>query len=97
MQSNKSSRLVEQYLSYLITIIGRSNNTILEYRLDLLQFFDFVATSRLQKCSNFQFVDIEFIRSISLGDMYEFLAYCQNSLHSAPGTRTRKIVSMRTR
>lgn len=95
MQSDKSSRLVEQYLSYLVTIKGRSKNTILEYRLDLLQFFDFVATTRLQKCSDFRFVDIEFIRSIGLGDMYEFLVYCQNTLRSAPGTRTRKIVSIR--
>lgn len=27
--------------------------------------------------------------------MYEFLVYCQDTLHSSPGTRTRKIVSIR--
>lgn len=36
-----------------------------------------------------------FIRSITLGDMYSFFSYCQNSLHSSPGTRARKIVSIR--
>jgi integrase/recombinase XerD len=40
-------------------------------------------------------VNIEFIQSISLGDIYAFLAYCQDSLHSYPGTRVRKIVSIR--
>lgn len=95
MQSDKSCLLVEQYLAYLITIKGRSKNTVLEYRLDLLQFFRYVAAARGEGYPDFQFVDIEFIRSISLGNMYGFLAYCQNALHSSPGTRTRKIVSIR--
>ncbi len=29
MQSNKTCKLVEQYLAYLVTIKGRSKNTIL--------------------------------------------------------------------
>lgn len=95
MQSNKTCPLVEQYLAYLITIKGRSNNTVLEYRSDLLQFFGYVATSQGQEHSNFYFADIMFIRSITLGDMYSFLSYCQHSLHSSPGTRARKIVSIR--
>lgn len=90
MQSNKTCQLVEQYLAYLVTIKGRSKNTILEYRLDLLQFFHFVDVSRSQKHSNFQYVRIEFIISITLGDVHTFLAYCQDTLHSSPGTRTRK-------
>ena len=40
MQSDRSYPIVEQYLSYLTTIKGRSINTVLEYRLDLLQFLD---------------------------------------------------------
>jgi site-specific recombinase XerD len=95
MQSNKSCQIVEQYLAYLITIKGRSKNTVLEYRLDLLQFFHFVNISRSQEHSDFRFVNIDFIGSITLGDMYAFLAYCQDTLHSSPGTRTRKIISIR--
>jgi site-specific recombinase XerD len=95
MQLDKSCSIVEQYLAYLITIKGRSKNTVLEYRLDLLQFFRYVATARGEGHPDFQYVDIGYIRSISLGDMYGFLAYCQDTLHSSPGTRTRKIVSIR--
>lgn len=36
MQSNKTCPILEQYLNYLTIIKGRSNNTILEYRIDLL-------------------------------------------------------------
>jgi hypothetical protein len=63
-------------------------NTVLEYRLDLLQFFYFGDISCFQEHSDFQFVNIEFIGSITLGDMYEVLAYCQDTLHSSPGIRT---------
>ncbi|MDF2503038.1 site-specific integrase [Clostridium sp.] len=88
MQSNKTCQLVEQYLAYLVTIKGHSKNTILEYRLDLLQFFHFVDDSRFQEHSDFQYANIEFIGSISLGDMYAFLAYCQDTLHSSPSIRS---------
>lgn len=46
MQSNKTCPLLEQYLGYLTTIKGRSNNTVLEYRTDILHFFSYVAESR---------------------------------------------------
>lgn len=95
MQSNKTCQIVEQYLAYLVTIKGRSKNTILEYRLDLLQLFRYIAFTRNQEYSDFQFANIEFIRSISLGDMYGFLANCQDTHKSSPGTRARKIVSIR--
>jgi integrase/recombinase XerD len=95
MQLDKSCQIVEQYLAYLITIKGRSKNTVLEYRLDLLQFFRYVAAVRGEGYPDFQFVGIGFIRSVSLGDMYGSLAYCQDTLQSSPGTRTRKIVSIR--
>ncbi len=78
-----------------MTIKCRSDNTILEYRLDLLQFFRYVANYRDIEHLDFRFANIEFILSIQLGDMYAFLAYCQDTLHASPGTRARKIVSIR--
>lgn len=95
MQSDKSCAIVEQYLAYLITVKGRSPNTIMEYRLDLLQFFRFIANGRMTSFVDFHFVDLEFIRSIQLGDIYAFLAYCQETLNAAAGTRYKKIVSIR--
>lgn len=95
MQSDKSCPLVEQYLAYLITMKDRSRNTLVEYRLDLLQFFRHVASARQIESTNFQFADIDFIRSIQLADMYAFIAYPQEVLGSAAGTRCRKIISIR--
>ena len=95
MQSNKTCPLVEQYLGYLTVIKGRSENTVLEYRIDLLSFFRYTSKSRGQIHNDFQYANLDFIKSITLTDMYNFLSYCQTELNSSAGTRARKIVSIR--
>lgn len=97
MQSNKTCLLLEQYLGYLVVIKGRSENTILEYRTDLLMFFNFVLTTRNITIhdSNFAVVDLNFIKSITLNDMYAFITHCQIVKKASAGTRARKIVSIR--
>lgn len=97
MQSNRTCPLVEQYLGYLAIIKNRSENTILEYRIDLLMFFSYILDSRNINLinSNFALVDLEFIKAITLNDMYSFINYCQKTLNASAGTRARKIVSIR--
>ncbi|EGW38140.1 tyrosine recombinase xerC domain protein [Desulfosporosinus sp. OT] len=38
---------------------------------------------------------MDFIKTITLNDMFAFIAYCQTELHASAGTRARKIVSIR--
>lgn len=97
MQTNTTCPLVEQYLSYLVVIKGRAQNTIKEYRTDLLQFFGYVSDSRNTPVlyNNFAIIDLQFIKSITLKDMYSFIAYCQTVRKASAGTRARKIVSIR--
>lgn len=97
MQSNKTCPLVEQYLGYLVVIKGRSENTVKEYRTDLLMFFSFVMALRNTPIPGkiFGGIDLEFIKTISLNDMYSFISHCQTELHATAGTRARKIVSIR--
>ena len=96
MQSNKTCPLVEQYLDYLIVIKGRSKNTIFEYRTDLLIFFKFILDSRKTSIinTNFGLVNLAFIKSITLNDMYAFIAHCQTTQKASAGTKARKIVSI---
>lgn len=97
MRIDKSSPLIEEYLLYLTTIKGRGPNTIIEYRIDLTLFFSWLSQQRefYIATSDLSFVTITFIKSISISDMYSFLAHCQNERHSSAGTRARKIVSIR--
>ena len=71
MQSNKTCPLVEQYLDYLLIIKNRSENTILEYRTDLLMFFSYIMKLRNTNIvdTNFELVNLDFIKSITLQDL----------------------------
>ena len=60
MQSDKTCLLVEQYLGYLTTIKGRSNNTIFEYRTDILSFFKYVSVLYRIQIRKFVFHQIDY-------------------------------------
>lgn len=91
--------LLDEYLNYLTVIKGRSPNTVVEYRTDILMFFAFLkekqAIEQHKEKYDLSFVDSDFIRSITLNDMYAFISDCQNNKQATAGTRARKIVSIR--
>jgi site-specific recombinase XerD len=100
LKNNKTCALLEQYLSYLTVVKGRSPLTADEYRIDTLLFFDFIKRTRgipeeTLKKRDFSDVDIEFIKSITVSDMYDFITYCGNERKVTVSTRARKIVSIR--
>lgn len=96
---NKSCQILEQYLSYLSVIKGRSDNTIYEYRNDLLLFFRFISNRSidypLHIPGDYSWIDINFIKSISISDMYSYIDHCQKEGRVSPSTRARRIVSLR--
>lgn len=98
LKNYKSFPLLDEYLNYLFIIKGRSQNTVVEYRTDLILFFDFLNTARsieTQGKYDVSNVDADYIRGVTLNDMYAFISHCQNKQQSAAGTRSRKIVSIR--
>ncbi|MGL5260238.1 MAG: tyrosine-type recombinase/integrase [Lachnospiraceae bacterium] len=97
LKNYTSFYLLEEYLNYLTVIKGRSLNTVIEYRTDILLFFSYLKEKRKIKGEKYDldFVDEDFIRSITLNDMYSFISYCQTSKNASAGTRARKIVSIR--
>jgi len=100
LKENKTCTLLEQYLSYLVIVKGRSPLTAEEYRIDCLMLLAFVKQSRgvssdiLEK-RDFSDVDIDFIKSITVADMYAFITYCGETRGVTTATRARKIVSIR--
>lgn len=97
MQSNKTCTILEEYLSYLQVIKKRSICTTNEYRTDILMFFKWLSDMRgtLNSNNDFSFINSYYLKSITKYEMYSFITYCQNNLHSCTGTRARKIVSIR--
>lgn len=100
LKDNKTCSLLEQYLNYLTVVKGRSSLTADEYRIDCIMLFEFIKRKRgeLENVVNqrdFSDVDIDFIKSITISDMYEFITYCGNVRNVTTATRARKIASIR--
>lgn len=99
LKNYKTCPLLDEYLNYLIVIRGRSQNTVIEYRTDLLMFFSFLKEQKSLRPDtskyDLSFIDADFVRTVTLNDMYAFISYCQTVKNAAAGTRARKIVSIR--
>ena len=85
-------QILRDFLAYHETIKGQSPKTISEYYLDLRMFFRFMklmragmpVRSRLDEIT-IRDVDLEFIRSITTSDIFEFLSYLANDRTAGAG------------
>lgn len=85
--------ILRDFLAYHETIKGQSPKTMSEYYLDLRMFFRFMKLmrngmpihSRLDEIS-IRDIDLDFIRTISTSDIFEFLSYLANDRTADPDT-----------
>lgn len=93
-----NNKILEEYFSYLTMIKARSPHMISEFRVDLRLLFMFVYKRRKPSAApphDCSFADIKFIKSITLDDMYAFVAYLQKERNCSIATCGRKIISIR--
>ncbi|MGJ0909491.1 tyrosine recombinase XerC [Clostridium botulinum] len=91
------------YLSYMDTIQNKSRNTIEGYKLDLILFFRFLKLSKNNLPLNTDIkniyikdIDENFLNSISLIDIYNFLDYIKNYRYNCSNTRARKVAVLKS-
>jgi len=101
-QFSQLPEVLKNYVTYIETIRGRSSATVNEYVSDLKTFFRFIYynrglshTDELDQISIID-IDIDFIKSISLTEVYEFLVYCKNDRENNEKTRARKSSALRS-
>ncbi len=95
--------LVNEYISELSVVKGRSTQTVNEYISDLRLFFRFLVAKKqnlqspdiLEKNYDMSYIDTDFISQITLKDVNEFLIYCAGSRSNNTTTRSRKASSVR--
>ncbi len=95
--------LVDEYISELIVVKGRSELTVNEYISDLRLFFRFLvcknnnipSPNELEENYDLSYLDTDFMNSITLKDVNEFLIYCNNDRVNNKTTRARKASSIR--
>ena len=78
-------RVLREFLTYHETIKGQSQRTISEYYLDLRMFLRFIRLMRNDMPINtpledipIKDIDLEFIRSITTSEVFDFLSYLAN-------------------
>lgn len=110
----ESPRILLDFLAYHETIKGHSKRTVDEYFLDLRNFFRYLKQARDPSLRKKQLdeisiadVDLEFLKSVTLTDIYGYMTYLsrdriqhQNSRNSGYGlnaaSRARKIATIRS-
>ncbi len=95
-------QLLREFLSYHETIKGQSQRTISEYYLDLRMFLRFMKLIKNEmpydtdlETIPIKDVDLNFIRQISVTDIYDFLSYLANDriVHEGSYSESRGISS----
>lgn len=92
---DKCSWILSDFLDYLSVVKGKSQNTLKEYRLDLITFFNFIIKRKSLKISHHE-IDLELLKNISLSDMYAYMSFVKNERLNGPSARSRKTASLRT-
>ena len=94
--------ILRNYITYIETVRGRSSQTVNEYISDIRTFLRFlyvhrgiIKTDDLKNVS-IKDVDIDFIKSVTLTDIYAFLVYCKNDRDNNDKTRARKTSSLKS-
>lgn len=99
---------VKDFLSYMQNIKNRSKATIHEYYYDLRNALRFLKLYKLDKIkldkinsemlneTDIANLDIEFIKSITLQDLYEYLNYLSNNCSDRATTRSRKVAALKS-
>ena len=94
---------LRDYAGYKAVIQNCSPRTVNEYMLDLKQFFRFlIARNRKIKYGTEEFdgvtldeVDIDFLRSVTTSDIYEFMFFAERECHNAAAARARKLSAIK--
>ncbi len=95
-------QIVRDFLMYIQIVRGESKVTGEDYYFDLRTFFKYMKM-RKQNITDIPFekidttdIDIAFVRSITLSDIYEFLFYLENVRKNSARSRSRRISCLRT-
>ncbi|MDO4563166.1 MAG: tyrosine recombinase XerC [Clostridia bacterium] len=94
--------LAKRFLVYLLGIRGKSEKTVQEYYYDLRTFFRYMKCRRdLADFNEFNSVDtsdinLDFISSITIDDLYDFLMYVSRKRANSANSMARKVSTLKS-
>lgn len=93
---------LKDFITYMEAIRGKSKNTVLEYFFDLRTFLRYMKVLHMNaSLDEFESIpiddiSIDFIQSITLHDLYEFLSYTSSERLNNANSRARKVAALRS-
>ena len=95
--------IATDFLDYMGTIRGKSQNTVTAYTYDLILFFKYIKIRRgivpqgteLDEISIAD-IDAYYMQNVSIGDFYSFLSFVANSRDNKNSARARKVACLRS-
>lgn len=93
---------LKDFITYMEAIRGKSKNTVSEYFFDLRTFLRYMKVLHMNaSLDEFESIpiddiSIEFIQSITLHDLYEFLSYASSERLNNANSRARKVAALRS-
>lgn len=93
---------IQDFITYMETIKGKSENTVNEYFLDLRTFFRYMLVLKENApiesfdTISIQNISVDFVRDISLHDLYEYLSYTLRERLNNANSRARKVSSLKS-
>ncbi|MEY8762813.1 MULTISPECIES: tyrosine recombinase XerC [Clostridium] len=96
-------RCLNDFLNYLGTIRGKSKNTLNGYKIDLTMFFRFLKLYKGLINGDYEFkkinindIDENFVRHISLSDLFAFISFVENYRNNGDCSRARKVAAIKS-
>lgn len=105
LEKSKHPKRVIEFLNYLENVKGKSINTIKGYSVDLGLFFKFLKVYKglennieLEKIEEVEISDLgdNFIKDISLSDIYAFLSFLEKVRNNSAYARARKVATLKS-
>lgn len=95
--------IINDFLTYMETIRGKSKNTVTAYSYDLTLFFRYIKIKRNIVDPDVELesipiddIDEYFVRNIGLSDFYSFLSFAANERDNKNYARARKVACLRS-
>lgn len=92
MNYSEAPEILKNFLTQKLTIEGKSERTVQEYYYDLKNFFNYIKEQKKYKGK----IDLDFIKSITLNDIYDYLMYIGNVRKNSARTRARRVSSIKS-
>ncbi|MDK0685087.1 tyrosine recombinase XerC [Clostridium perfringens] len=105
LEKSKHPKRVIEFLNYLENVKGKSINTIKGYSVDLGLFFKFLKVYKglennieLEKIEEVEISDLgdNFIKDITLSDIYAFLSFLEKVRNNSAYARARKVATLKS-